>query len=171
MVGATATVPCTSPYGRQWSGELARYDRGLDAVSAERNLTAPLGGVECATRVPLGGVEWHEILRQLGILQSLRHSVASSARRARHSVASSGALEKMLARSDNVDTAGPKLPLLQIGLRTLGLAAHRHTRPYPNPATSAHMRRAHAPAAPCPGFRRRTCVGHNRHPYVTCPVR
>ena len=80
----------------------------LDATSAGCNPTAPLGGIECATRVPLGGVEWHEILRQLGILQSLRHSVASSARRARHSVASSGALERMLARPGNVDTAGPQ---------------------------------------------------------------
>ena len=122
----------------------------LDATSAGCNLTAPLGGVECTTRVPFGGVEWHEILRQLGILQSLRHSVASSARRACHSVASSGTLEKMLARPDNVDTAGPELPLLQIGLRTLGLAINRRTRPCPNPAASAHVRRAHAPATPMP---------------------
>ena len=114
---------------------------------------------------------------------SPRHSVASSARRACHSVASSGTKfsgnwafsnlcatrwhrvhdaratrwrrvvrsrecwhDRATSTQRDPNTAGPELPLLQIGLRTLGLAAHRRTRPCPNPATSAHMRRAHAPA-------------------------
>ena len=54
----------------------------------------PLGGAECAARVPLGGVEWYDISWQLRICRLLCHSVASSVRSACHSVASSGTAMK-----------------------------------------------------------------------------
>ena len=53
--------------------------------------TVPLGGVECAMGVPLGGVEWHNIFWQLRICRLSCHSAMSSALLAHHSVASSGA--------------------------------------------------------------------------------
>ena len=53
-----------------------------------------LGGAECAARVPLGDVEWHDISWQLRICRLLCHSVAPSARCACHSVTSSGTAMK-----------------------------------------------------------------------------
>ena len=40
----------------------------------------PLGDVECAAEVPLGGVEWHKIMPYLRVCDFSRHTVTSSAR-------------------------------------------------------------------------------------------
>ena len=55
-----------------------------------RGSAVPLGSAECAVCVPSGSTEWHDISWQLRICRLPRHSVASSARCACHSMALSG---------------------------------------------------------------------------------
>ena len=50
----------------------------------------PLGDVECAAEVPLGGVEWHKIMPYLRVYGLPYHSVAPSAQLLYHSATSRG---------------------------------------------------------------------------------
>lgn len=78
-------VSCRKNTSRAWQ---SRWRWHPDAGSA--GPAVPLGSAECAVCVPSGSTEWHDISWQLRICRLPRHSVASSARCACHSMALSG---------------------------------------------------------------------------------
>ena len=72
----------------------------------------PLDGTECAMRVPLGDVEWHDIFWQLRICRLLCHSVASSGTAMRQGVysAAQGPSKRQVTPNGGVAAMAPSLP-------------------------------------------------------------